>query len=356
MDARQPPSYSASGGPSPNTEAAQQQQQQASQPTAEQQAAYEDLMRRFQSEAEAIGVIFPPSQWGFQPNPDALQSDSNAFQHNYSAPQGSVGGAMGGDPSTTLESGFEEHFEKVCGDIPIDKFAYGTADADWAQWSDRFEKAVQVATNACGRARLEELCLTWVSLKLNDEALIIYERCTHKETDWPLLKAELASGLEDPTARRKWARYPDAYKKPASMSLQVYRANIVGLVNRYSSALATDPTAYNIELYNRFVNGLEADWREYVEESIPYGKETLDNAYSQALKFEAKLAKRNTRSSGSAAAMTVSEKDTLEKIRLDLEKVKIQMAVESDSNSDSNSDSQEEEDYRSVYEEDDNRD
>ena len=125
-------------------------------------------------------------------------------------------------------------------------------------------------------------------------------------------------------------------------------------MNRYSSVLATDPTAYNIELYNRFVNGLEADWREYIEESIPYGKETLDNAYSQALKFEAKLAKRNTRSSGSAAAMTVSEKDTLEKIRLDLEKVKIQMAVESDSSS--NSDSQEEEDYRSVYEEDDNRD
>ena len=149
-----------------------------------------------------------------------------------------------------------------------------------------------MATNAFGQARLHELCLIWIPLKLSEEAQPIYDKCEYKHRDWPLLMAELTEALEDPMIRRKWARHMDAYKKPASMSLQVYRAKIVGFVNKYSSALARDPTAYNMELYNRFVIGLEADWREYIEESIPYKKESLDNAYSQALKYEAKLSKK----------------------------------------------------------------
>ena len=138
-----------------------------------------------------------------------------------------------------------------------------------------------------------------------------------------MLKAELAEVLKDPSTRRKWARHMDAYKKPASMSLQIYRANIIRFVNKYSPALLADPTAYNMELYNRFIHGLEKDWREYIEESIPYKKESLDNAYSQALKYEAKLVKKS--GDFHAAAMTLAEKDRVARIRQDLEKVKIQL-------------------------------
>ena len=138
-----------------------------------------------------------------------------------------------------------------------------------------------------------------------------------------MLKAELAEALEDPAIRIKWARHMDAYKKPASMSLQIYRANIIGFVNKYSPALMVDPAAYNIELYNRFIHGLEKDWRDYIEESIPYRKESLESAYSQALKYEAKMA--NKSGEVSAAAMSHAEKDRMERIRRDLEKVKIRL-------------------------------
>ena len=81
-----------------------------------------------------------------------------------------------------------------------------------------------------------------------------------------------------------------------------------------------------MELYNRFVIGLEADWREYIEESIPYKKESLDNAYSQALKYEAKLAKKGV--CFGAAAMTDKEKDKFGRLRRDVEKLKTQLAAE----------------------------
>ena len=257
--------------------------------------------------------------------PNNIQAAFNAFSQNVPPFQGNRWGSSSAPSTPGGSSGARAQFERVTGELPIDKFPYGTPEADWVQWCERFEKAVQVATNAHGQDRLEELCLTWIPLKLNEEAQPIYDKCEHKNGSWPLLKAELAEALEDPAIRRKWARHMDAYKKPASMSLQIYRANIIVFVNKYSPALLADSTAYNMELYNRFIHGLEKDWRDYIEESIPYKKESLDNAYSQALKYEARMAKKSVEFS--AAAMTDAEKDGMEKIRLDLEKVKTQLAA-----------------------------
>ena len=215
-------------------------------------------------------------------------------------------------------------FERVTGDIPIEKFPYGEPGADWSDWAVRFEKAVKAATNAYGQVRLGELCLMWISLKLPEAAQPIYNKCRNKDADWDQLKIELEEGLEDPKMRRDWVRNVGAYKKPQDISLQVYRAKVTGYVHKYSPAVVNDTKAYNEELYNRFVHGLEVDWREYIEESIPYGKETIDNAYNQALKYEAKLEKKQVQFTG--AAMTDSEKDTMERIRLDVEELKTNLS------------------------------
>lgn len=312
-------------------------------------AAYQDMLKRFQQEASAMGYTLPTlvaSSAGSSSNPvvqggvtasgtntgtdpDALQAGWNAFMQNGSTSQGNMfSHASQSAPNTPLRPGYrsKNEFERVTGDVPVDKFPYGTTDANWLDWSLRFEKAVQVSTNAYGRDRLEELCLQWISLKLNEEAQPIYSKCENRDKSWPLLRAELAEAFEDPRIKRQWARSMGAYKKTAGMTLQIYRANVIGLVNKYSPGIALDKEAYTLELYNRFVGGLEVDWREYLEESIPYTKETLNNAYSQALKYEAKLAKKGVEFSASAA-MTDAEKDSVEKIRLDLEKVKTQLST-----------------------------
>ena len=340
-----PPSLSASGsGLSLDAGGSQQRapqlnaQQPAPQRTAQQQAVYDDFLRRCQSEAQTLGIPFDPAQMGQamaagptaadQNAMDAFQAGFRAFMQNCPPSQGNM---WGSNPSTPSRGGARGQgtFERVSGELPVDKFPYGTAEADWEQWLGRFERAVKVATNATTQSRLEELYLMWIPLKLNDDAQPIYGKCVHKDGPWPLLRVELGTALENPMVRRKWQRYPDAYKKPSGMSLEVYKANIVAKVNKYSPALASDPVAYGMELYNRFVNGLEVDYRDYIEDSIPYSKETIDNAYSQALKHEAKLTKKSVDfSGGAAAAMTDAEKDGMEKIRLDLEKMKTQMAAD----------------------------
>ena len=245
-------------------------------------------------------------------------------------------------PSTPLQSGFrsKNEFERVTGEIPIDKFNYGSLKADWMDWSQRFENAVQVSTNAHGRKRLEELCLMWIPLKLNDEAQPIYARCKQKNKSWPLLREELAEAFEDVRMRRQWNRNKDAYQKPADMSLQVYRANVIGLVNKYSPGLTAHEDLYADELYVRFIAGLEDDWREYIEEAFPYTEETLENAYSFALKYEAKLAQkksakpvaRKAKSNTSALSAMKDEKSPssyskeLDRLQYEVDKLKLKWA------------------------------
>ena len=220
-------------------------------------------------------------------------------------------------------------YEEVADNIPIGKFPYGQPGANFKQWVERFEGAVRMGTNCQTPQRLQELCLDWIGLKLNDEAVTIYEECPSKGVDWPKLKEELESELEDTQTRRVWVRSLSAYKKPKDMSLQIFKAKVTSMVAKYSPTTLTDPTAHASELYNRFIWGLEKDMREWIEDSIPYGRETLDNAFNQALKYEAKQRKKHlvTEEPVIGAAMTDVEKNTLEAIRRDLQEVKTRLAA-----------------------------
>ena len=181
------------------------------------------------------------------------------------------------------------HYEKVPNDIPIEVFPYGKPGANWKAYAGRFQKALKNVTNAANQERLDELSLLWIQLKLPEEALPLYNGCPSKDLDWNKLVEELEEAFEDPLIRRNWVRDLGAYKKPVGMSLQVYKANVTGFVNKYSPALADDPKSYKLELYNRFVHGLEPDWRDEIDRTIPYGKETIERAYNIAIKYELKL-------------------------------------------------------------------
>ena len=213
------------------------------------------------------------------------------------------------------------HYEKIPTDIPIAKFGYGKPGVDWREYAKRFRRAVKTVTNAETEERLDELCLLWIQLKLPDEAQSIYQGCASKDVDWESLVDELDEGFEDPLIRRNWIRDLAAYKRPAGMSLQVYKANVIGFVNKYSPAVVKDPKAYAMELYNRFVHGLEPDWREAIDDAIPFGKETIDRAYNQAIKYELKR-KETKQVAFSGAAMTDRERDQMQRMRLDMAEIR----------------------------------
>ena len=210
--------------------------------------------------------------------------------------------------------------ERTPSEIPIEKFEYGSVNADFAEWVDRFEVAVRTATNAVGQARLEELFLQWVSLKMNEAARPIFHNCPSRSTNWLKLKTELTEGFEDPDVKRKWARNPQAYMRPKGMNLQVYKAKVLALVRKYSPWVVDQPIAYQMELYTRFLNGLDKACRDYVDEAIAYGKESIELAYNAACKFENKQDKSED-GKFTAGAMLDSEKDNMKRIEIQLQEV-----------------------------------
>ena len=270
---------------------------------------WQDLVNQFKAKAGDLGVAVPLGFFTPQGMIDLPPPPPMA------ASQGSSASA----PSTPGRNG---HYEKVPSDIPIEKFPFGKTGADWNEWCKRFEVAVQAATNAKDRDRLFELCVMWVSLKLPEEAQPMYAQCEHK-SDWRELKKELADALEDVHTKRKWVRSLSAFKKPSDMTLQVYRSKVIGMVAKHSPSVMTDSTAYAQELYNRFVQGLEVGYREYIEDALPYEKETLDRAYNAALKYEEKLSTKKVDFSG--AAMSDTEKNAMEVMRLDVQELKTEL-------------------------------
>ena len=207
------------------------------------------------------------------------------------------------DASSASGRGASWHFEKIPMDIPIQKFPYGKPGADLREYATRFRRAVKTVTNALTEERTDELCLMWFPLKLPDEAQSIYQGCEHKDSNWELLIKELEEQMEDPIIRRNWSRNLGAYKRPAGMSLQVYKANVLSYVHKYSPAVVKDPKSYEMECYNRFVHGLEFDWREAIDAGIPFGKETIERAYNQAIKYELRR-KESKQVAFTGAAMT----------------------------------------------------
>ena len=210
--------------------------------------------------------------------------------------------------------GASAHFEKIPTDIPIHKFPYGEPGADLREYASRFRRAVKTVTNALTEERTDELCLMWFPLKLPDEAQSIYQGCEHKDSNWKLLIEELEELMEDPIIRRNWSRDLGAYKKPAGVSLQVYKANVLSYVHKYSPAVMNDPKSYKLECYNRFVHGLEFDWREAIDAGIPFGKETIERAYNQAIKYELR-GKESKQVAFTGAAMTDQERNKHDKKR-----------------------------------------
>ena len=190
--------------------------------TPEQQEQWSALVADFQEKARILGKEIPPNilatltneaNGNPVPSSEDVRMDDNDddLHQNPSRGQNFVGREDWQSTSSRTRS-YRTSFEKVTQDIPIEKFPFGTQGADWTEWSKRFELAVQAATNAQGRDRLDTLCLLWISLKLNDEALPLYNQCPSKKTEWASLKAELEEAFEDTYVKRLWVRSLEAFK------------------------------------------------------------------------------------------------------------------------------------------------
>ena len=100
--------------------------------------------------------------------------------------------------------------------------------------------------------------------------------------------------------------------------------NILGYVHKYSPAVVKDPKLYEMECYNRFMHGLELDWREAIDAGIPFGKETIERAYHQAIKYELRR-KESKQVAFTGAAMTDRERDNMQRLKLEMDEIKTEL-------------------------------
>ena len=319
--------------------------------------AYKALLTEFQARARALGREIP----------DLLLTQPPSRTRGTEEVGGEdPGGATGQRLRANLAAGYSSHMqdpqfmEKTPSNLPIEEFPYGKPGVDWNEYAFRFEGTAKAATNAQTQERVDQICCTWLPLKLPDDAQPIYRQCQHKN-NWTMLKAELEVAFEDPMIRRRWSRDLGAYKRPPGMTLQVYNAKIIGYVHRYSPHVVNDPKAYANELYVRFIHGLDDEYKAYIEESIPFGKETIQNACNQAIKLELKKQERN-QGARVGMASTDGKKSQMENMKQDLAGLKASLSaltecqVSSSESSSYEEDTSGSEDFNAIQAEDEDSD
>ena len=79
---------------------------------------------------------------------------------------------------------------------------YKTGD-DFEVWVEQFEKAVAIAHQVDDGQVKDDLCKKWISLKLDETALISY-RGVDPNLPWPGLKAKLLEVFADPQEKYDW--------------------------------------------------------------------------------------------------------------------------------------------------------
>ena len=161
---------------------------------------------------------------------------------------------------------------------------FESREDEFESWVKRFESAVKLAHNTDADAdALNKLCIEWLPLKLDKEALSVYNNVTPVAANTPLtwadIKTQLGTLLINPQDKYNW--------------LATRRGNIVWDGKESFHALATrvktsvdkfDPNCdKNQEYYFRFRSALTPDYRKAID--LGCREETIEEAKRVAYRF-----------------------------------------------------------------------
>ena len=176
---------------------------------------------------------------------------------------------------------FRWNSERAASSLPIENYKSNVDDFD--AWIERFESAVALATNPATEARKEELCLKWLPLKLDDEALAILKQvpaqATYRETITSLKKL-----LIDPVEQYKWKAMKTQIKWDGKESFQALATRVKRLVDKFEKHLSAEDRIW--AYFFRFNNALPDDYQEHIDITIPETARTIENAKDLALRIQ----------------------------------------------------------------------
>ena len=169
--------------------------------------------------------------------------------------------------------------------LSIKHFAGENKDQDFALWVEQFEAEVNRCANPHSKRRHDNFCRQWLPTRLSAHSYAIWQRATHRQTDWEELKKELILAYEDPTVRAEWRTNMKALLwDEHNETLQAYCAKVMRCVDIFDKDIATTLAAKRANYYLRFVNGLPGDYNEQVR--VSNHKEDIDKAMGICVRYQ----------------------------------------------------------------------
>ena len=175
----------------------------------------------------------------------------------------------------------ETNRERGASSIPCNDFQSGKED--FASWIEKFQSAVNVATNASTDARKHALYLLWLPLKLDEEARAVLKQVPQgtNYTDTITLMKDL---LIDEVEVYKWKAMKSQITWDGKESFQALSTRVKCAVDKYEKELTNENKAW--AYFFRFRAALPEVYQDFIDVSLPKDSKTIDNAKELALRVQ----------------------------------------------------------------------
>ena len=206
------------------------------------------------------------------------------------------------DDDPEFEDNRRTRENKYCKKLDVNKYSSTDKNQDFVIWINQFEQAVKRQLNPHSKERHWKQCLKWLPLSLSSDAYAIWQRASCKDSDWIALRLELEESFEDIDVRAEWKSNMKAFVWDEVQPLRVYLAKVERYVDTFDKELIRDPEGRKSQYYTRFVNGLPADYAEYIVLSMPAKCLDVNKALEACLRFQSTKKRKTPKAEVGASA------------------------------------------------------
>ena len=146
--------------------------------------------------------------------------------------------------------------ERATNNIPVEEFRPDFHD--FKEWIDRFEKAVDLATNAGTDARKHALYKSWLPLRLDDSTRMLLGSCDTAAA-WDALKTELRGLLITEEEKYNWRAGKKKIVWDGKENFHVLAARVKRTIDMYEAQ------PRETDYYKSFREALPRNYRQAID-------------------------------------------------------------------------------------------
>ena len=184
-------------------------------------------------------------------------------------------------PINIMAAAGEPNRERGASSIPCNDFQSGKDDFE--SWIEKFQSAVNVATNAATDARKHALYLLWLPLKLDEEARAVLKQVP-ENTNYTNTITLMKDLLIDEVEVYKWRAMKSQITWDGKESFQALSTRVKSAVDKYEKELTEESKVW--AYFFRFRAALPEVYQDFIDVSLAKDDKTIDNAKELALRVQ----------------------------------------------------------------------